>query len=524
MSGGTAELGRFSLHLPWARQSAFNRTVGAVLAVGAVCTALLTISGIINFRDVSYPDSATLLRIGEFVHTGRLYPHIDEPPYLVTLYGPLTYLLLSIPYVLGEVAGIEPQVAVRCGVVLCLSVCLLWSFRIGSRLYGASAAQLALLFTLSAIPLSGWSTQIRGDFAGIACSLTGIYLFLGECTRRRVVAAALCAGAAMLFKQMLLATAATIVLSLTVQRRFKDAVIAGLCITMTVAVLNALMLWREPLMLTHLAALGAPVFEYRGAVGLVAKAILQPMIPAAILGAALLCCDRKRPEALKSRIFLVYAALAWSVAIATSLQIGGNMNYFLEPLFASSVLAGSGIQTLGRLSPRVQSVVALTVLLLLTRSAVADVRDLRQFYYQESGYGQRKDAWRAFVAAISRRRVLSTLPDVTVHSRLPEVPDPYLNTVLVKGGKWSYEPIVAELDAGAFDLVIVTKGDSFRGPYHRGLPFWTANVWNALERRYVAACELDERQIWLPRSTDIPVDLKAIGCRTDAQNHSSGGR
>ena len=51
------------------------------------------------------PDSATLLIVREFVRTGHMYLGLHSPPYLVTLYGPLTYAFLSLPYRAAEAAA-----------------------------------------------------------------------------------------------------------------------------------------------------------------------------------------------------------------------------------------------------------------------------------------------------------------------------------------------------------------------------------------------------------------------------------
>src|SRR5262245_59421222 len=92
-------------------------SVVVLLLAGALSTAVGTAVGLASFRDVGYPDSATLLRVGDFIHSGKIYPDIDRPPYLVTLYGPLSYVLLGVPYALAEAAGIPPRVMVRLGVV-----------------------------------------------------------------------------------------------------------------------------------------------------------------------------------------------------------------------------------------------------------------------------------------------------------------------------------------------------------------------------------------------------------------------
>ena len=210
--------------------------VVAILLAGALCTAVGTVSGLANYRDVGYPDSATLLRIGEFVRSGHIYSDIDRPPYQVTCYGPLTYVLLAVPYRVAQAVGITPQVLVRLGVVGTLCVCVSLIFLISQRLYSSrSMAWLCALFAVSALPLASWTTQIRSDFLALAFSLLGLYLFLLWNGRRRAIGAAICAGIALLIKQTFFAVPIAIVGWLIYKRRYKDAALWTAGVALTVA-------------------------------------------------------------------------------------------------------------------------------------------------------------------------------------------------------------------------------------------------------------------------------------------------
>jgi hypothetical protein len=102
---------------------------------------------------------------------------------------------------------------------------------------------------------------------------------------------------------------------------------------------------------------------------------------------------------------------------------------------------------------------------------------------------------------------------VTFHSITPEIPDPFLNSVLELRGQWNSSPVVAQMDAGVFDLIVIGKGtdkvDAFRG-----IRFWSDGMWAALKRRYELSCVFENFEIWLPRqgSREILPSLSAIGC------------
>jgi hypothetical protein len=267
------------------RQPLLAGSVIILLLAGALSTAVGTALGLANFTDVGYPDSATLLRIGEVTRSGHIYPDIDRPPYQVTVYGPLTYVLLAIPYRLAQAAGITPQVLVRLGIVGALCLCVLLIFLIGRRLYSSRpSAWLCALFAVSALPMAYWTTQIRSDFLALGFSLLSVYLFLLTNGRPQAIGSAICAGIAPLVKQTFLAVPIAIVSWLIYRRRYKEAVFWATGFALTVVGGYAIVWWREPLMLKHVAALRHPVLEYRQALGILWDAVSQPVVPFAAIG------------------------------------------------------------------------------------------------------------------------------------------------------------------------------------------------------------------------------------------------
>jgi hypothetical protein len=493
------------------------RFVVVFLLAGGLLTGVGTAIGLLSFRDVGYPDSATLLRIGDFVHSGYIYPDIDRPPYLVTLYGPLSYVLLGIPYRLAEAAAIAPRVAVRLGIVGALILCVLLVFLISRRLYSSRPISwLCALFAVSAFPMISWTTQIRGDFLALGFSLLSIHVFLHANARPQVIVAAICSGIAFLVKQTALAVLVAVISWLIYKRRYKEAVCWAMGFALTVVGGYGIAWWREPLLLKHLAALSDPVLDYRGALNIIWAALPQPAVPFAAIG-GLLALRERAPEKL---FFVIYCVAAWLVAMLTIPQAGGNLNYFWEPLFASAVLAGPGLYELQREVYRAPILVTVLLFVLLLRSFLPVLRQdlayIRQSYGVMSVYQVHKTKWESFVSIVSGRRLLSTMPDVTSHSMIPELPDPYLNSALELRGRWNSSPVVAQIDAGVYDLIVVREGDEAydRSGGYRGVPTWSEGMWKALRRTYRPACLFENMEVWLPRrdSAEILPSLSAIGC------------
>ncbi|MEZ5363189.1 MAG: hypothetical protein R2748_12820 [Bryobacterales bacterium] len=379
---------------------------------------------------------------------------------------------------------------------------------------------------MSAFPLAFWTTQIRGDFLALAVSLLSLYWFLLTNGRPQAIGAAICAGIALLVKQTFFAVPIAIVSWLIYRRRYKEAFLWSTGVAVTFVGGYAMVWWREPLMLKHIAALRDPVLEYREALSILWNAVSQPVMPFAAIG-GLLALWKRTPERLLS---LIYCIVAWLVASLTVLQVGGNINYFWEPLLASAVLAGPGLCELQRKANRTPILITAMIFVLLLRAFIPMLRQelgyLRKSYAKVSDYRVRKTKWESFVATVSGRRLLSTYPDVTVHSMTPEIPDPYLNSVLELRGRWSFGPVVAQINAGMYDLIVIGKGqaEADESAFYRGVRIWDDRMWGALKRTYRLACVFEGMEVWLPNSgsSEILPRLSGIGCLDVARDADRG--
>jgi hypothetical protein len=504
---------------------------GAVVAFLLLCaltTALGTGLGLAAYRDSGYPDSSDLLRIGEVIRTGHFYPDGNRPPYMVSLYGPMTYLVLGIPYRLALAAGLAPQVLVRLGVLSAVSLCVWLVYLISRRLYDSRGiAWICALFAVSALPLAQWTTQIRGDFLGLAASLASIYWLLRKNDRPHTLGAAICAGLAPLFKQTFLAVPMAAFSWLLFRRRYKDAAVWASTVASIVGLGYAIVLWREPLMLKTTAALGHPVLEYSRAFAIFMDALGQPVTPFAAIGAFIALQQR----AYDRLLMLFYCVAAWLMAILVIPQAGGTINYFWESLFASSVLAGSGLYELQRKANRTPVLVRAMVFVLLLWSFVPMLREhlayLNLCYTNARHYQTQKTRWESLASVITGKRLLSTLPDITALSSSPEIPDPYLNGTLELRGGWNSAPVAAQIDAGVYDLIITKneEADKHQDDY-RGVRKWSDGMWAAVKRTYEPACVFKgdkyvekydfegDGEVWLPRrgTGETLPRLLAIGC------------
>ena len=353
-----------------------------------------------------------------------------------------------------------------------------------------------------------------------------VYWFLRTNGRPQSIGAAVCAGCAFLVKQTFFAVPVAIVSWLIYRRRYREAVYWAAGVALTVAGGYALVWWREPLVLKHIAALRHPIFEYQGTFSNLWKAVSQPVMPFAAIGGFFALRRGDSDRALIS----IYCVAAWVVAILTVMQVGGNINYFWEPLVVSAVLAGPGLSELQRNANRAPMLVTAMLFMLVLRAFVPLLREefgyLRTNYASVKDYQVRKAKWDSFVSVVSGRRLLSTFPDLTLLSMKPMIPDPFLNTTLELQGQWNFKPVIAEIDGGIYDLIVIGKGEAgtHQGYGYRGILSWDEGMWKALEKSYGLVCVFEGMEVWLPNhgSNEILPGLWKIGCLAPAKEVGSG--
>ena len=500
-----------------ASKSLLLKLIVFLLLIGVVSVFIGIVLGLASFRDVGYPDSAILLKIDQYLKTANVYHDPNAPPYLVTVYGPFTYIVHAVPYSFAQLINVSPVLMVRLAVVVEFLFCVYLLHIISKNLYGTSIyAWFCSIFAVSSVSLAFWATQIRGDFLALSTSLLSIYFFIKATKRRVIVLSAMCAGGALLIKQTFLSAPISIVIWLIYKRRFIDAFLWSACVVFTVAVGYFFFYLKEPLMLANIMALQAPIFEYREAFNILWEAISHPVAPLSALG--IFCCIWKRANC--GDLLLIYCVIAWLAAILTVLQAGGNINYFWEPLMVSAVFAGPMMCYLlqeGKIHSKTTAIMLFVWLVVSIKPML-----VQQYYFLGTCYAKVNESiisrqrWSAFFDTISDRYLLSTSPDITVVSKVPEIPDPFLNSTLELTGRWSSQPIVDRLESGAYDLVVVWSGEAEQGErfLYRGIRIWDEKIWRALKVKYKSSCIFEGMEVWLPshNSDEIYKNLLSVGC------------
>jgi hypothetical protein len=488
-------------------------TIGA-LSVELLALCARVVSDFPMATDAGYPDSALVVRVAGLLSQGDLFPPLDRPPYLVTVYGPLTYVVLSAPFAAARALGVDPVLGLRIAEVALFVACLvLIAILVRHFTRSAPIVLLAILLAAAGEPLRPWVLQLRGDFLGLLLSLTCIALCVRTGSGRSLTLAAVLAGLAILSKQTFVAAPAAVVLWLLWQKEWRTAAVWAGTVAAVVGVGYGIVLVREPSLLGHVAALRMPVFEYWVAAGFVVTAVVHIKVLYGVAGAAVLF----RSSDARARLVVGYWAASWIVAIGTIPQIGGNMNYLWEPWFVSALLAALAIDAAVAQAERIPGAVAVALVLLHVRVLTGGVLEagdeLRGLAAARARAEQRDTGLRALGSAVQGYAVLSSSPYLARMSRVPVLPDPYLTSILVQTGAWDPAPVLASVRNGAFDVVVGYDPDD-RTAFRRH------RQWNPLVAAaghpYRVACTLHGHAVWLAASSPAALRqrLAAMGCQS----------
>jgi hypothetical protein len=479
------------------------------LSVDVVTLSVRLFADFRNYSDVGYPDSAVTLRIAEYVHTGRLYLDINQPPYYPTLYSPLGYVMLSVPYRLAVRHSYSPDKALRlAGLGFFLgSVALV--FLIAQRMgVPINIALLGALFATSGPQLREWPMQVRPDMLALSFALLGIWLCLGSERRWQLALAAVCGGLAFLCKQTYVAMPAAVFLWFLFQRRFQAALVWATGVAFIVMTGYGFFIFREPLAWQHFAALSRPILEYHEGLLITLGALSEAKVLFFFFGAYFAWRHRHG----KVPLILLYGLIALFTGVLAIPQVGGGIYYFLEFWAVSAALAALGLVELNRHLRRTPVIItALVIVLLLYFFAPklrSDMGSLRATYLTTRDYAQRRAQWERFHSVLAGRRLLAFEPSIGLWSRMPEIPDPYLNAVLEQSGTWSSAPIVRNIEGGVYEAIIDTDVDVYRGVKT------LLSVHAAIKQHYLPACNFEDYTVWLPPhgSSDLYDHLVQAGC------------
>lgn len=456
--------------------------------------------------EVGYGDLYVFHGVRQFQQTGVIYQDLARG--LPSIYGPLLYLVLSIPgrVLMGENPLLGPRLIVLVVFLLCVLMAVsITHTLIPHRRVWLWGVPLALSFPL----MSGWVLQIRGDFMATFFSLITLRLLLSRRAAGVTLLAGACAGFATQFKVTYVAALAVGLFWLAAVRRWKALAFFALGGALTCIGIYGLVVLREPRVFEQMLVLGRPVVDYRGLVKIVYSVATEPVVMLGLSMLPFLPWRWRGPWTL----VVSFTVISFCIAAGTALNAGGNVNYFWESLFGLVPLATFAILKLRRPNYAVAGLLLCGLLVInyavpLGREAFGIARTLPVTLAEQ----HRKE--RIFRAAFQNQKVLSFVPALGFFTSEVVLSDPFLASHLESVGKFDLRPLAGRIRAQAFDL-IVTPSEPVR---YRGNMLVSPTLGMAIGEAYEPFCQMERVVMLVRRNSAGPLTgrLVELGCRATA--------
>ena len=475
----------------------------ALLAICGVAVLFLLVSAVRYIPvvgDNSYPESAAVLSAQRYAQGLGLYGDYRRPPYMVTAFTPLWYVLLSIPARLGvkdlDTLALSGRLLVLVALFGVAALGYLWNLRIGMR---ARQAILTPAFYLSIPTLIPWAMTARPDFPSLLCSMLALYVAGSGSGATATAAGALIAATAFLIRHNAAAVPAAVVLWLLFSKRWKHAVVFCSVWALTVgAVLGAFQSSSGGNLLLNLsgAKFGRMTLTYGRDV--ILRLLVTPghgmVIALLAFGILGFVCNLRSSN---GRAGLMNFYLATSVAVAGlgSAAAGADLNHFFEPALALALLVPTALARMEETWTRSSALslfAAITMAVVLLPSL-----DMQRWALMHN----RPDNVRALLPYSEHRRILTDIPYLAARSSAPEALDLASLTYAANAGQWSATPLIAALDKKQYESVIL--GEGALTPYDQAAlypryPHLNSEVQTAILRNYSLCFKLNGVYVYGP--------------------------
>jgi len=278
--------------------------------------------------------------------------------------------------------------------------------------------------------------------------------------------------------------------------------------------LYALAAWYEPEMLSNILMLSKMIPHPAGAVVFVRQVLAEPVFLLALSGLLAMSIPLMTQRRPRLQLLVLFLGLSGGIAIYTSVQAGASINYFYEPLFASTPLAVLGMLRLkaGRLRSAGVFVGLLVLIPYVLPRLIANVRGGLQVSAQVAERNRTYDDLRV---ALDGTKLLSSLPDVTVLRPERVITDSVLLNYLVLTRAADLASTEARIRDAEFDLVVTQTADYA----WRGVPVLARGIRGAIMETYRPHCVLRNMLVHLPKdeggrtgAANLQGRLERLGC------------
>jgi hypothetical protein len=429
------------------------------------------------------------------VQTGHLYHPLSAPPYAPQAFGPLFYAAGAGIAWLSHLDIDETYRLGRATVVLSLLLCAVAVWLISWQLQFTNTVSALTAMTFLAQPFfARWSGTMRPDVPALLAMLLALLFAVRfqEMGIKSSLLAGSLIGLGFLVKQSAAAAGLSIALVYLFNGRYKQIVVLVLSAAAPVVIAFAFLSWRQEPFLDHFLAAGHTTWSLAGAGAWLAEGHLSR--PTAILYYAIGTVGflRAIKAGEQAQMLAAFAAVNVFAGFALIPQLGGAANYFLPGFAGCALLLPFAIRTFEENVRAPRAIAAL-----VTLSFLAALLDCAAGFYVLP----RSSAGRYIpYGLLSSFKVLSDDGYLEVHTRDPEIIDPFTIHSLELQGRWNPSGVVANVQTHAYDLVILGNGRVIKD--YRGIAFFGPVILNALNENYEVLCGYGNGVVLKPRSRE----------------------
>ena len=477
----------------------FRRTV--LLLTGVI--SLLVLAEAVRFLPVTdenvHTEPAYVVSVLRWVHGAPLYFDFHQPPYLITPFPPLWYILMAGAYRLG-VTSIDGLTLVGriLSILSLLAIGLTAYVWNRQRAYDRETSLLTPAFYLTMPLLIPMAVIARQDLVALLFSLLAVFLVSLRPRLSFVLLGAVLAALSYLTKHSSVAAPTVIVLWLASFRRWRHALI--FCVTWGVIVLPVMLYFQIASAGTMMMNLSGSKFGPFGVknlhdilVHLMAAPGAQVML--ALFGFALLGLFQPgKPGDERGRLLKIYFLVSLPLALFACGFANATANHFLEPALVWALLVPSGIDALAQSwqQARAQTILIFSLTLVL----LIPTLDVQLW----STRNERPDDVRSLTSLVNNKRILTDVTYLGARSANPGFLDPISLTFSEKAGAWSSRPITQAVQTRDFDLVVLHwKVDDPRWETVR-YPRLPASMRSAIAKNYGLCFESHSDFFYAPRN------------------------
>lgn len=475
----------------------------ATIAASAVLLCHQWWCDFLSHRDVTVPEGSIVYSIRAVFHEHLVYRDFRSPPYATTPYTPLYYVVSALSAsVMGE--GVEAYYrGGRATSLAALITAMAIIFRHVDQTTGSRLAALVSVASLTTVEfLWRWGIACRPDILAATLSLAGVTAIARQTPGGRWVAF-LCFTASILTKQSFIAAPVASCLWLCLRGQFGRA--AWLTAMISIGLLTSVggLEWYS----------GGRFWENVVGANVAPSDIQQPfrllgyylyasLLPLSLAVVGVACAGGK--GSTDAGPDLIYNLCCLTIAVGTAAKAGADINYFLEPLLASTMFVGRGVEALrqwaGARVPR--QVFLFAGLILVCEPTVFFM--LPDKVYRLSAPKPSVEE-RALEALQDRPRPM-LIGDAGLAVRLDQEPillDKFNVSYLVDAGKVDVSELVDRLKTHNIRAVV---SEVHLKQKISGQPWWPRPIQQAIQEHYQPMASIDGYWFFVPRSADDPSD------------------